>query len=93
MDIQLGSSKELTEKLEEPLSPPSSGLSADLQHGLQSSEHQVLEIADLDYVRKLWQDIQSSSRDSEDVSVAQHLGDAAKWSVQQKNSLAVFYER
>ena len=88
-DTQLGSSKELTEKLEEPVLPPSSRLLADSQHGVQSSEHHVFEIDDREYVRKLWQDI----KDAEDVAVAQDWGDAMKWSVDKENKLANFYER
>ena len=91
--VQLGSSRELTEKLEEPFPPSSSGLSADLQHGVQFLEHHVFEIDDRDYVRKLWQDIQKSSRESEHVPVAQDQGHAMTWSAEKKNSLAVFYER
>ncbi|CAD6576993.1 MAG: hypothetical protein ASARMPRED_008088 [Alectoria sarmentosa] len=88
-DTQLGSSKELTEKLEEPVLPPSSRLLADLQLGVQPSEHHVFEIDDREYVRKLWQDI----KDAEDVAVAQDWGDAMKWSVDKENKLANFYER
>ncbi len=93
MDIQLGSSRELTEKLEESLSPPSSGLPADLQHGLQSSEHHVFEIDDRDYVQKLWQEIQISSKNPEDIHIAQNLDDAMTWSAEKLNRLAIFYER
>ena len=93
VDIQLGSSRELTEKLEEPLLPPLSRLSADLQHGLQSSAHHVFEIDDRDYVHKLWQETQISSKNSEDAHIAQDLDDAMTWSAEKINRLAVFYER
>ncbi len=93
VDIQLGSSRELKEKLEESLSPPLSGLSADLQHGLQPSEHHVFEIDDRDYVQKLWQEIQISRKNPEDTHIVQDLDDAMTWSAEKLNRLAVFYER
>lgn len=93
-NVQLGSSRELTEKLEESYLPSSSGSSADLQLGLQSSEHHVFEINDRDDVRKLWQDVQKSfTKDSDAVSVWQGRDDAMNWSAEEKNTLAIFYER
>ncbi len=86
---QLGSSRELTDKLEEPLLPPSSGLPADQFDSLQPSEHHVFEIEDRDDVQKLWQDI----KDSEGVSVPQDQDDGTEWSAEKKNRLASFYER
>ena len=82
----------MTEKLEEPVLPPAAGLLADLQHGLQSSEHHIFEIDDHDDVQKLWGDI-SSSKDSEDVPVAQNQDDVMKWDAEKKNRLSIFYER
>lgn len=64
-----------------------------MQHGIESSEHHVFEIDDRDYVRKLWTDIQSSSKDDGDALVAQDESDATKWSAEKKNKLATFYER
>ena len=94
MDLQLGSSRELSEKLEEPLSSHSLGLSVDSQPDLQSSEHHVFEIEDRDYVRKLWQDIQKApGGDSGDVPVVQDQSDAMNWSAEKKDMLAIFYEK
>ena len=92
-NTQLGSSRELTEKLEEHVLLPSSGLSTNLQHGPKPSEHHVFEIDDRAYVQRLWQVLQSSSKDSEGVKVAQGQGAAMEWSLEKKNALAVFYER
>lgn len=91
-DIQLGSSKELTDKLEEPVALPSSGLPINLQHISRSFEHHILEIDDHAYVQRLWQELQGSSKDSEGVT-AQGRGDAIEWSLEKKNALAIFYER
>lgn len=91
--ITLGSSKELTDKLEEPVLPPSSRHSADLQYGTKSSEHHVFEIDDRDYVRKLWNCFLSSSKDAEDIPVAQDGVGDTKWSAERKDKLSVFYER
>lgn len=91
-DIQLGSSKELTEKLEEPVVLPSSGFPINLQHILHPLEHHVFEIDDHAYVQRLWQVLQGSSEDSEGVT-AQGQSDRIEWSLEKKHALAVFYER
>lgn len=87
--IQLGSSRELAEKLEEAVLPPSLGFLSDVQHEQQSLGHHVFEIDDRDYVRKLWQDIKKS----EAISNAQNRSDATKWTAEKKNCLASLYER
>ena len=92
-NTQLGSSRELTEKLEEPVFLPSSGPPANLQHASRSSEYHVFEIDDCACVQSLWQVLQSSSKDSDGVTVAQDQGDVMKWSAEKKDRLAVFYER
>lgn len=91
-DTQLGSSKELTEKLEETVVLPSSGLPINLQHISHPLEHHVFEIDDHAYVQRLWQVLQGSSKDSEGVT-AQGQGEATQWSLERKNALAAFYER
>lgn len=65
----------------------------DLQYGIQPSEHHMFEIDDRDYVRKLWKGFLSSSKDAEDVSVAQDRGDDMKWNAEKETKLAIFYER
>ena len=87
---QLGSSKELAEKLDEPFAQPSSGTLDGLQPDLlQSSEHHVFEIDPHDYVRKLWQDV----KEFENVGAGREPTSATEWSVEKKNRLALFYER
>lgn len=88
-NTQLGSSRELAQKLEEPVLSPLAGYPVSLENDLHPFENHVFEIDDRDNVRKLWQDI----RDSEDASMAQDLDNARSWSVEKKDCLAVLYER
>lgn len=92
-NTQLGSSRELTEKLQEPVFLPSSGPAANMQHASRSPEHHVFEIDDCTRVQSLWQILQSSSKDSDGVTVAQDQGDVMRWSAEKKDRLAIFYDR
>lgn len=84
----------MTEKLDEPVLQPTSGLSVDSQHGPQSSEHHVFEIDERDDVQRLWGNLKESfSKDSENVLAMQDQNDTTKWSAEKKNRLAIFYER
>ena len=92
-NIQLGSSRELKEKLEEPVLLPLLRRSADLQSNLKSSEHHVFEIDDRACVQRLWQVLRSSGKDLEGIAAPQGQGDALEWSPEQKDMLAIFYGR
>lgn len=83
----------MTEKLEEPVLLPLSRRPADSQSGLKSSEHHVFEIDDRACVQRLWQRLQSSGKDLDGISTPQAQGDALEWSAEQKDMLAVLYER
>ena len=92
-NTQLGSARELTDKLEEPVLLPLSRRPADFQNGLKSSEHHVFQIDDRACVQRLWQVLQSSGKDLEGMTAPQGQGDVLEWSPEQKDTLAVLYER
>ena len=83
----------MTDKLEEPVLLPLSRRPADFQSGLKPSEHHVFEIDDRACVQRLWQVLQSSGKDLEGITAPQGQGDTLEWSPEQKDMLAIFYER
>lgn len=92
-NTQLGSSRELTDNLEEPVLLPLSQRPAGFQSDLNSSEYHVFEIDDCACVQRLWQVLQSSGKDLEGITAPQGRGNALEWSPEQKDMLAIFYER
>ena len=83
----------MTEKLEEPVLLPLSRRPAEFQSDIKSLEHHVFEIDDRACIQRLWQVLQSSGKDLEGTTAPQGHGDALEWSPEQKDMLAVFYER
>ena len=81
------------EKLEEPVLLPLSWRPADFESGLKTLEHHVFEIDDRACVQRLWQVLQSSGKDVEGITAPQGQGGALEWSPEQKDMLAIFYER
>ena len=88
-NTQIGSSTELTQKLEEPVLPHSLDISVTFQEHMKSLENHVFEIDDNDYVREIWQ----YKKDLSGNFSAQDQDHSLDWNEEKRNLLALFYDK